>query len=194
MTRRTTTMMPDYFDALYTADADPWRFGSSAYEKQKYQETLRALTRNRYRHALEVGCSIGIFTQMLARRCDKVLAIDASKVAIEEAKKNCPSNSNIVFQLCTVPADFPEARFDLIVLSEILYYLQPNDLVRVAARCSDVLIAEGAIILCHWLGETDYPLTGFAASELFVQAMAKRLPVHALLRKEEYRLDRLSAS
>jgi 2-polyprenyl-3-methyl-5-hydroxy-6-metoxy-1,4-benzoquinol methylase len=192
MTRRTRTILPDYFDALYAADADPWRFRSSDYEQEKYAETLKALGRRRYRHALEVGCSIGIFTQMLARQCDQVLAIDASRLAVEQARKALAANNNVAFEVRMVPAGFPEGRFDLIVLSEVLYYLEPDDLLRVAAQCADALTPQGEIILCHWLGETDYPLTGTAASELFVQALAKRLPAQAVLRNATYRLDRLS--
>jgi SAM-dependent methyltransferase len=194
MTRRTATILPDYFDSLYAADADPWRFRSSDYEKQKYAETLGALSQSRYHRALEVGCSIGIFTKMLARRCDRVLAIDASKLAIEEARKHWPGNGNVTFEVRMVPADFPAASFDLIILSEVLYYLEPDDLLRVAAQCTGALTPEGEIILCHWLGETDYPLTGMAASDLFVQAMAERLPVRTALQNMEYRLDRLTAA
>jgi hypothetical protein len=35
------TLRPEYFDALYSADPDPWKFAASPYERAKYRLTLR---------------------------------------------------------------------------------------------------------------------------------------------------------
>ena len=191
MTRRTDTIKPDYFDALYAADADPWRFRTSDYERDKYAATLGALSRPRYRTALEVGCSIGVFTRQLATRCECLFAVDASTVALATARKACSACSNITFEACTVPAKFPPGPFDLIVLSEVIYYLDAPDVHRLAARCADALAPDGEVVTCHWLGETDYPLTGAMASDLFALAMIKRLPAQAILHSQQYRLDRM---
>jgi 2-polyprenyl-3-methyl-5-hydroxy-6-metoxy-1,4-benzoquinol methylase len=182
-----------YFDALYRADPDPWRFSTSDYERHKYAATLAALSRPRYREALEVGCSIGIFTGQLAHRCDRLLAIDGSAVALETARRTCASLDNVRFETRMVPNAFPAGAFDLIIFSEVLYYLQPADLERVADRCADALTPDGEVVLCHWLGETDYPLSGLQASTLFADRMLRRLPAHAILHEGAYRLDRLSA-
>jgi 2-polyprenyl-3-methyl-5-hydroxy-6-metoxy-1,4-benzoquinol methylase len=191
MTRRTRTIQPDYFDALYSADRDPWQFRTSDYERDKYAATLDALSRPRYRGALEVGCSIGVFTAQLAARCERVLAVDASVVALTTARETCAAHSHVTFEQATVPEQFPAGPFDLIVLSEVIYYLDAPDVHRLAARCCQALAADGEIVTCHWLGETDYPLTGVMASNLFALAMIKRLPDHAILQWGQYRLDRL---
>jgi SAM-dependent methyltransferase len=192
MTRRSHTIKPDYFDALYSADPDPWRFRTSDYETEKYARTLGALSRPCYRHALEVGCSIGVFTGQLAARCEGLLAIDASAVALTSARKTCSAFANITFEVCVVPAKFPRGPFDLIVLSEVIYYLDAPDVHRLAARCVEALAPDGEIVTCHWLGDTDYPSTGAMASDLFALAMIKRLPTHTILQDQRYRLDRLS--
>ena len=70
-----------YFAALYQADADPWRFASSDYERRKYAATLAALPRRAYRREFEVGCSIGVLTSQLARRCEHLLAVDVVDTA-----------------------------------------------------------------------------------------------------------------
>lgn len=191
MTKRTSTIAPDYFDALYRSQPDPWGFQSSEYERGKYRHTLEALSRPRYRRALEVGCSIGVFTTLLAPRCETLLAIDASSVALETARKAAASCANVTFETRMVPGEFPTGPFDLIVLSEVLYYLDIADLRRLAVLCADALSAEGEIVACHWLGETDYPLAGDEASDLFAEAMLKRLPTHEILNDRTYRLDRL---
>jgi hypothetical protein len=68
------SLQPDYFDAIYQRDPDPWQFATSEYEAGKYRATLAALPRKHYRNGFEVGCSIGVLTRMLAERCDDLLA------------------------------------------------------------------------------------------------------------------------
>ena len=191
MTRRADTIAPDYFEALYRADPDPWQFRTSDYERGKYAATLGALTRPRYGRALEVGCSIGVFTTALAPRCDALLAIDGSDTALARARETCAALPQVRFEARIVPDGFPDGRFDLIVLSEVLYYLHASDLRRVAARCLDALAPGGELILCHWLGLTDYPLTGQDATEMFVGALPRPPFDHAVLHADTYRLDRL---
>ena len=79
MSELRATLKPEYFDAIYTADPDPWNFADSPYEQGKYAITLNAMPKPRYRSALEVGCSIGVLTRSLASRCDAVVAIDAAR-------------------------------------------------------------------------------------------------------------------
>jgi Nodulation protein S (NodS) len=83
------TLRPEYFDALYTADPDPWKFAASRYERDKYALTLDAMPKLRYRSALEVGCSIGVLTRSLAPRCDVLVAIDAAQTPLVEARRRC---------------------------------------------------------------------------------------------------------
>ncbi len=194
MSRRSSTLDPQYFDELYASNPDPWEFETSLYERDKYRATLAALSRPHYRCALEIGCSIGVFTERLAPRCEALLAIDASETALASAKARCAAFQTVTFEAGVVPAHFPEGRFDLILLSEVIYYFDEADLKVLAARCGEALAPDGEIVLCHWLGETDYPLTGRQASELFIAALSERLPVHTVLNDDIYRLDRLELS
>jgi SAM-dependent methyltransferase len=190
VTRQTHSLPASYFETKYRTDIDPWGFRVSDYERQKYCATLGALTRPRYRRGLEVGCSIGVFTALLAARCDHLLALDGSQTAIAEAKRQ--ELANVDFEVAYLPDEFPQRRFDLILLSEVLYYFSPADLKRVAMLCDDAIDPGGDMVLCHWLGETDYPLKGIEASELFAAAVRPKLPVRAILHDDVYRLERLS--
>ncbi len=192
MTRKIATIPPAYFEEKYRADIDPWRFRTSDYEREKYQATLGSLTRDKYSAGLEVGCSIGELTKLLNPRCASLLAIDVSATAIEAAKS--VNDRNVTFRVANLPEEFPQGFFDLIVLSEVLYYFDKSDLRRVAQSCMDAISRDGDVILCHWLGQTDYPLSGIEASELFARTITKTLPVRSILHDAIYRLERFSAA
>lgn len=191
MTRRTETMSAQVFDAMYTAASDPWRFRSSVYEQDKYAATLAALAHPHYPRALEVGCSIGVFTRALAARCGTLLAIDGSGVALAAARRTCAACTNVTIEQRFVPADFPPGRFGLIVLSEVLYYMTTDDLQAVAEHCFAAQPEGGELVLCHWLGDTDYPLTGSQAADAFVTAARVHGYRHETMHNDVYRLDRL---
>ncbi|MGI3777558.1 MAG: SAM-dependent methyltransferase [Janthinobacterium lividum] len=180
-----------HFDRLYDADPDPWGFRTSAYEHAKYDVTLGALPGRRFRSALEVGCSIGELTRRLAGRCDRVLGVDLSAAALRAAEAACAGLGGVGFRQAAVPGGWPEGVFDLVVLSEVLYFLVPGDLAEVARRCVAGLDAGGVVLLVNWTGATDDPLSGDQAAELFIAGVAPRLRAVRQERHEGFRLDLL---
>ena len=186
MTRRTETIRPDYFDQLYAADPDPWRCATSDYERDKYAATLAALPGRVFEAGLEVGCSIGVLTAQLAPRCRDLLALDVAEAALAEARARCPT---VRFERRAIPDEWPPGRFDLIVLSEVLYYLDAPGIRAAAAHAVPALAPGGCILLVHYLGGTDYPSTGDEAAEGFMAATG--LSPALQVREPLYRLDRL---
>ncbi len=190
MSNQPGSFSASYFEDKYRTDIDPWKFRSSTYEREKYDRTLAALSRPTYERGLEVGCSIGVFTQRLATRCGLLTAIDGSKIAIQAAAENAPANVRLLIGM--LPQDFPVGTYDLILLSEILYFLSEEDLERVAQQCCHALAPGGEIIACHWLGLTNYPLSGATASAIFGAAVTARVPVRTIFQDDVYRLERFS--
>ena len=114
----------------------------------------------RYRSALEVGCSIGVLTRSLASRCDTLIAIDAAQAPLLEARRRCADLPDVRFEHMFVPDQWPDGAFELILLSEVVYYLSRDDVGRLAARVITSLTNGGSVILVHWTGLTNYPLSG----------------------------------
>jgi SAM-dependent methyltransferase len=152
------TLPGEYFDELYRAHADPWGLGGRWYEQRKYDLTLASLPRPHYRSAFEPGCSIGVLTEMLARRCNALLAMDISDACLERAKaRHLPPSVRLTKG--ALPHDWPLGQFDLIVLSEVAYYLSEADLEVVISHIQDSLSADGHLVAAHWRPSVpDYPL------------------------------------
>ena len=186
-------LTPAYFDQLYARDPDPWKFATSSYERDKYAATLAALPRPRFARVFEVGCSIGVLTRQLAGRCDAILAVDVAEAALQQAADRCVGLPGVEFARMVVPQDWPAGAFDLIVFSEVVYYLSATER-RVAARLSiDNLAPGGSVMLVNWHGPTDGGLTGDVAAEEFLEACAPDLRLVTQHRAERYRLDVLTA-
>jgi len=179
------TIPPEFFDDLYRRSADPWGFETSDYEAQKYDETLAVLPNERYGDALEVGCSIGVLTKRLAKRCDTLLAIDCSPIALERASARCEKERHVQFLKMNVPQQYPiESTFDLVVLSEVAYYWSWRDLRWVFDRIVDQLRPRGHLLLVHWAPPgPDKPLTGIEVHGAFVEWAAPML--HHLFGRHE---------
>lgn len=184
------------FDALYTDRPDPWELETSAYERLKYDATLAALPRERYSSALEVGCSIGVLTERLAGRCDRLLALDVSAVPIARAQARLaasPWADRVGFVRAEVPGGWPRGRYDLIVLSEVLYFLEPDEVDAVADACARDLMPGGTVLIVNWLGPCDRTLTGNGAAEAFAARMATRGHRHVpAARTDRFRIDRFN--
>ena len=158
----------EYFEKLYAESKDPWNFERSTYEQNKYKNTLKAIPKGKLKKALEIGCSNGVFTSMFAPRCEDLLAIDLSKVALESAKERCAEISNCRFLQWDIAQGLPENNFDSIILSEVGYYFKKEKLREIFKEIADKLLPKGILVMVHWTSFVpSYPLTGQQVHEIF---------------------------
>ncbi len=184
------SLPPTYFDKLYTADPDPWRFETSEYEAQKYAATLAALPNKRYQSTFEIGGSIGVLTEQLAEYCDSLLSVDISTIAQETAIQRCQHLPHVRFQIMNVPHEYPDDSFDLVLLSEVGYYWCWEDFKQAQTRIFDSLLPGGHLLLVHWLHEAiDYPLRGHQVHDAFQEFAESRMHQRVSQRTQDYRLD-----
>lgn len=178
-----------YFDQLYRVRTDPWDLAGSDYEAAKYAATLEALPPRRFTRGLEVGCSIGTLSARLAPLCDDFLGIDFAEAPLAEARRRCASHPQAAFRRMVAPSEWPPGRFDLIMLSEVLYYLGLADLDALARRCEASLADGGVVLLVNWRGENDGTMSGDAAALGFLAALPALWPARNLALGPRYRID-----
>ncbi len=188
----TESLPASFFDEFYAQGEDPWGFSRHEYERDKYAATIAALPRDRYANGFEVGCSIGVLTRQLAERCDRLLAIDAVEAPLPAARARTADAPWVTVRRGRIPDNWPaEDTFDLIILSEVLYYFSPADVDIIAASVLGSLAPGGDVVLVHWLPLCDppYPQTGDAAVEGFLAAARAALQPVSSKREPLYRMD-----
>jgi len=139
-----------YFDQLFAGNDDPWAFRQRWYERRKRALTLALLTRPRYASVFEPGCANGELSFELAPRCDRLLCCDTASAAVALARSRLLGFAHAQVQQSRLPEQWPTGEFELIVLSELCYYLDADDLRHLIDRALNGLTANGQVLACHW--------------------------------------------
>ena len=164
----------DALDELHRTEADPWGVDHRWYEERKRALVLAMLPRRRFRRTLEVGCSTGALTAALADRTDALVAVDASEAAVRSARHRLREHGHVDVVGAEVPRWWIDGPCDLVVLSEVGYFLSPHDLEVLAARVRETLTPDGVVVLAHWRHPIDgWPLDG---PEVHARLRASGLP------------------
>jgi cyclopropane fatty-acyl-phospholipid synthase-like methyltransferase len=148
------------FEARYRSDPDPWNYLESEYERAKYRATLDACGRGPFGSALELGGSVGVFSELLAPRCARLTTVDFSPTAAGLARARLRAHPQARVVTGAIPEALPAELFDLVIASEILYYLSSAQLGRTLAALESRMIARARLVCVHWRPTgPDRPLT-----------------------------------
>ncbi len=176
------------FEARYRADPDPWGYTTSAYEREKYAATLAACGPGPFARAIELGASIGVFSAALAPRSRQLTTIDAAPTAVELARRRLANAPGVQIVEASIPAGIPDGPYDLIVASEILYYLTPDELEATLDRIGGQATPGARLVAVHWRpGGPERPLTADDVHATLRHAPWLRTIVRA--GTDDYRLD-----
>nr|WP_299244276.1 methyltransferase [uncultured Halomonas sp.] len=140
----------DDFDTLYARNPDPWGYEHRWYEARKRALCLAMLTRPHYNRVFEPGCSIGVMSEALLERCDTLLGWDLSAAALKAARKRLAQHKRVALEQRRLPDAWPEGKYDLVVFSELGYFLDSSAMEVVVTRLSALLEDDGEILACHW--------------------------------------------
>jgi len=179
---------PAHFDAMFRDSDDPWQFRTRWYEARKRSLTLACLPSRRFESAYEPGCANGELSAELALRCERLLVTDGSARAVDLARDRLAAMSHVEVRQAWLPAAWPEESFDLIVISELGYFLAPDALDALAAKALQSLRSGGCVLACHWRRAiAGCTLDGDAVH----QRLERQLGLHRLTQVQEadFRLD-----
>ena len=171
-----------YFDDIYAQQDDPYGLRTRWYERRKRDVLLAALPRPRFRRGYEPGCGAAELSAALATRCDALLCSDFHPRAVATAAKRLSGHTHVRVEQRTLPQDWPAAeRFDLIVLSEVSYFLPRIDVARVAHCCTATLAPDGVLVACDWRPDFEGRRTATAD----VHRVLEGLGLYRVVRHEE---------
>jgi SAM-dependent methyltransferase len=139
----------EHFERLAREAEDPWEYATSDYEQRKYRRTLEYLP-ERCGRTLELGCSIGVFTAMLAPRTSELVAVDFSPTALERARRRLGDADRVELLCRRLPEEMPAGPFDTIVCAEILYYWSAPLVHDGLHRMEAALAPGGTLLAVHW--------------------------------------------
>ncbi|MCY1419812.1 Nodulation protein S (NodS) [compost metagenome] len=176
------SLPPDYFEQMFRASDDPWSFRTRWYEKRKRELTLASLPRQRYQRVFEPACANGELSAQLAERSDALLCQDINAKAVALARQRLSGLQHVRVEQARIPRDWPDGEFDLIVLSEVGYFLDAGEWHQVIEQTLRSRGPAGSVLACHWL----HPIEGCSQDGRDVHAaLAERLNLHRLMRHEE---------
>lgn len=176
------SMPASYFDKMFAASEDPWAFRERWYEKRKRDLTLASLLRQQYQRVFEPGCANGELSLALAERSVGFLGLDICERAVALARARLAQQTAATVNVGQVPEDWPAGSFDLIVLSELGYYLDEQQWVEVIKLAQRSLRPRGTLLACHWLHPIEgCPMTGAQVHQLLNQHVS----LHRNVRHEE---------
>jgi SAM-dependent methyltransferase len=140
----------DYFNALYARNDDPWGIGKRWYEVRKRALILASLPRASFARVFEPGCGAGHLTMELAPRAKALVAMELVPGAADLVRARLAGHGHVEVTTGAVPDNWPTGEFDLMVFSEIGYYIDAQAWTQVAARAARSLSDDGVLLACHY--------------------------------------------
>ncbi|MGC3987428.1 MAG: class I SAM-dependent methyltransferase [Pseudorhodoferax sp.] len=182
MTAAAPQAMLEHFERLYAGSADPYGLRTRWYEQRKRALLLASLPRQRFGRCYEPGCGNGELTAQLAARCDAVLAADFSAQSLRTARARTAALPQVRLVQQVLPDGWPAGeQFDLVVFSEVLYFLPIAAVHAVARHCARSLAPDGVLVACDWRMDFD----GRASATGAVHAALQRIGLHQAVAHDE---------
>lgn len=138
------------FEDRYRRNArDAWSYLTDTQHDLRLQRIMAALPQGNFDYLLECGCAEGFLTRQLAGRAKRVMACDLSREAVRRAAEYCKGQANVEFRVADIRHQLPEGLFDVCLMSDVLYYLAPPEISRLARRLSLQVPAGGVLIIAN---------------------------------------------
>lgn len=137
------------FEACFATDADPWDTFTDRDEASKRHAIVRALGPGPHARVLELACGNGSNSVVLADRALALDACDGTPAAVRLTATALAGRRHARAYRCVLPGRFPRPRYEAVVIAELLYYLAPTALMRLAVDVARALRPGGRLVLAH---------------------------------------------
>lgn len=131
---------------------DPWKYETNPLEQMRFAqqaELLDAARKGRlFPLGLEIGCAEGLFTEVLADRCESLLVLDISPTALARTQARRQWAGSVHFGAFDLLHDAIPGTFDLIVLAGVLeYFYRPSTFSNMREKLAAALSPKGYLLL-----------------------------------------------
>lgn len=163
------------FERTFKGSDDPWRTFSDRDEALKRRAILHGIGAGPIGRVLELGAGNGSNSAAIARRALRLDATEGTRAGTELAAAAVAGRDRARAIRLAVPARFPRATYDVAVIAELLYYLSPADMDRVAHDLAAALRPGGTLVLAHHrIDFHDFAQHAQAIHERFLRATGRR--------------------
>lgn len=148
----------EYFEQLYQTHGDPWGYRHAG-EQGKYRIMLDVARRlcPAPTHVLEVGCSLGYMTEMLASYAPHVSAFDISATAVHRTRARCAAvHAQTRFDIRlgnALEPGYAHSQFDVVFAGDVLHgaFNGTSDARRALQALLPLLVPGGVLIVSDYI-------------------------------------------
>lgn len=145
----------DGFDAKFVENDDPWSTFTERDEALKRRAILHAMGTGPWGRVLEIAAGNGSNSAAIAPRALRLDATEATASGTALVARAVAGQRRARAIKLKVPARLPRARYDIIVVAEVIYYLTAVEMAQTARDLVAVLRPGGTLVLAHH--RVDYP-------------------------------------
>ncbi len=146
------------FERLYQTEDDPWQIGDA--DTPRYNTYLELLRPHAKGAVLDIGCGFGALLARLAGDGIALEGIEISETAVVKGRQRFPFitfHSGNAARIADV-AGIQDRKFDLIICSDVIYYITEREQSELLAWINNHLSAEGVAFVAAWCPGGNYLL------------------------------------
>lgn len=112
------------FDAIYRTQADPWQIGAADSERYNLYFDLIEAAATARGTLVDIGCGFGAFLARFSGRFQRLIGVELAAEAIAKGRQRFPAIEFVQGSAGALAQALPgEARYDAVVFSDVIYYL-----------------------------------------------------------------------
>ncbi len=143
---------PSTVDRHLSQHDDPWDYETNPTEWQRFEDQTELIDRvaqgHKFASGLEIGCAEGLYTELVAERCESLLVLDISQAALAKTRKRRQWTERVQFGVFDLRLETIPGTFDLIVVAGVLeYYSRRRTFLRVREKLAAALKPEGYLLV-----------------------------------------------